>query len=134
MTATLDETYARLDRPGRFGAIRQYQFTIMPSDECSHDHSSVCATCAREWTDYEFGDDFPFERGPRITVRDLIEAGQIQVGTVLTNDSHSEASAVVTGDGGLMLTDGRIYSNPSAAAHAVRRMSSGPGGPDTCPD
>lgn len=96
-------------------------FTVVPPTECAHvTGATICVECAEDWQlDYEFDDPFPFARTRhRWTVRDLIDAGGLHVGDALTM-TGTDITAVVTATGGLMLPDGRVFDNPSAAALAV---------------
>ncbi|MFJ1460979.1 hypothetical protein [Nocardia sp. N2S4-5] len=121
LTARLDESYTVLDTGERVTRIREYVFTVVPQAECAH-HSgdTICGACAETWQfDYDFDDPFPFPRTThRLTVRDLIDAGQLHPGDTLTM-ADTDIRAVVTATGGLMLPDGRVFDNPSAAAIAV---------------
>lgn len=60
--------------------------------------------------------------GRLVVVSDLVDAGLLEAGTVLTwkrKRSGTEYSITVTEDGELRIEDGRKYSNPSGAAKAV---------------
>ena len=111
------------------GGIRRYEFDTVPVNDCDHRSGiTICELCAAQWqADYEFGDDFPFERVPGMEVRTLIYAGKINVGDVLCyGEPGSRLTAVVTGTGEMMLSDGRIYRNPAAASHAIVRGAGDP--------
>lgn len=60
--------------------------------------------------------------GRTVVVGDLVEAGLLPAGTVLTwkrPRSGSEFTVTVTADGELLLEDGRTFAKPSGAAKAV---------------
>lgn len=121
LTARLDESYTRFATGERVTRIREHTFTVVPPAECSHRKGeTICTECADLWQiDYDFDDPFPFPRvTDRWTVRDLLNSGGLNVGATL-NMSDTDTSAIVTGTGGLMLPDGRVFDNPSAAANAV---------------
>ncbi len=123
LTARLDESYTWLDTGERVTRIREHTFTAVPPSACSHGHTSsqtICVECAEGWQiDYMFDDPFPFARTRhRWTLRDLIDAGGLHPGAELTMNGTG-VKAVVTGTGGLMLPDGRVFDNTSAAANAV---------------
>ncbi|MDR7171739.1 hypothetical protein J2W56_005500 [Nocardia kruczakiae] len=121
LTARLDESYTRLGTTEQVTRIREHVFTAVPPAECNHyDGETICADCADGWQiDYEFDDPFPFPRNQnRWTLRDLIDAGKLEVGQSLTVPG-SDITAIVTSTGGLMLRDGRVFANSSAAANAA---------------
>jgi hypothetical protein len=121
LTARLDESCTWLDTGERVTRIREHVFTVVPTSECTHTAGrTICVECADDWqVDYEFDDPFPFTRvRHRWTVRELIDAGALHAGDELTMNGTG-VKAIVTSTGGLMLPDGRVFDNPSAAAHAV---------------
>lgn len=122
LTGRLDESYTMLGTERRVHALRVALFMVVPEAECNHVGGAVgtiCIDCAPSWQmDYDFADPFPFDRVRRVSVLDLIEAGLLRVGDELVMASTG-VKAVVTGDGGLMLPNGRVYANSSAAANAV---------------
>ncbi|MBF6176801.1 hypothetical protein [Nocardia blacklockiae] len=121
LTARLDESYTVLGSAERITRIREHVFTVVPQAECTHDvGQTICDECAEMWQfDYDFADPFPFPRtAHRWTVRDLIESGKVHAGQTLTL-ADTDIRAVITATGGLMLPDGRVFDNPSAAAIAA---------------
>lgn len=119
LTARLDESYTVIGTSECVHRIREVTFQVTCVDVCVHSEGRICTECAPSWQlDYEFDEPFPFERVARVTVRDLLDAGHVRVGDRLASPD-SEVTAVITGCGGLMLPDGRIFTNPSAAANAV---------------
>lgn len=121
LTARLDESYTHMETGVQIQQASLVQFCVLPAEECLHQGGAICADCAPGWQyDYDFGDEFPFDRiDCRPTIVDLITAGKLGVGDTLTGGPEASASAIVTTEG-LMLGDGRIYANPSAAANAAQ--------------
>ncbi|MBF6215768.1 hypothetical protein IU487_32745 [Nocardia puris] len=119
LTARLDESYTVIGTTECVHRIREVTFQVTSTDDCDHSEGRICTECASSWQlDYEFDEPFPFERVRRVTVRELLDAGRLRAGDRLASPD-SEVTAVITGCGGLMLPDGRIFTNPSAAANAV---------------
>ncbi|GGL20631.1 hypothetical protein [Nocardia jinanensis] len=120
LTARLDESYAIIGTGEYVRRMRKVLFKVVSVDDCDHGDGRICTECAPSWQlDYEFDEPFPFERVRRVTVCDLIDAGKIRVGdTVASPDS--DVTVLITACGGLMLPDGRVFANPSAAANAAR--------------
>lgn len=119
LVARLDESYTIFGTGETVHRVREFLFQVTASDECDHRDSRICTECAPSWQlDYEFDEPFPFERVRRVTVADLIAAGRVKVGDRVASPEF-DVTAVITACGGLMLPDGRIYTNPSAAAHAA---------------
>ncbi|WP_280433443.1 hypothetical protein [Nocardia brasiliensis] len=127
LTARLDESYTQMDTGVRIQRIRLVQFLVVPARECLHLGGTICGECADVWQyDYTFNDPFPFERiAHRPTISDLIQTGKLKEGDSLGPPDRTRTSAVVTHNG-LMLADGRIYTNPSAAANAIEVESEEP--------
>lgn len=123
LTARLDESYTWFATGERVDRIREHTFTVMPPAECPHRKSNIiCAECADDWQiDYDFNDPFPFPRVERWTMRELIDAGRLHVGASL-HMTDTDTTAIITGTGGLLLPDGRVFDNPSAAANAVHEQ------------
>ncbi|MFF0492908.1 hypothetical protein ACFYTQ_28100 [Nocardia sp. NPDC004068] len=122
----LDESYTVLSTGQRVTRLREHEFTVVPMHECPYPaFGTICAECAAErQIDFEFDDPFPFARVPRSdrwTIRDLIDAGQLAVGdeTVIVGLTGLVV-AHVTASAGLLLPDGRVFDNPTAATLAVR--------------
>ncbi|MGF6886310.1 hypothetical protein ABIA39_000277 [Nocardia sp. GAS34] len=121
LTARLDESYTVLGTANRVTRIREHVFTVVPPERCAHTTGrTICARCAGDrQIDYQFPDPFPFPRiTDRWTISDLVATGALHVGAQLEM-TGTDTTAVVTGTGGLMLSDGRVFENPSAAANAV---------------
>ena len=121
VTARLDESYTVFATGTRVTRIRDHALTVVPAAECDHTTGhTMCAGCAAEWqNDYEFDDPFPFRRiRHRWTIADLIDRGLLRVGEKL-NMPGSDVTAIVTHPGGLMLPNGKVYGNSSAAANAA---------------
>ncbi|MFX0581114.1 hypothetical protein [Nocardia nepalensis] len=119
LIARLDESFTYFDTGERVQATRDVHLRVVPHTVCDHDNGTICTTCAPTWQlDHDFDDPFPFPRTRRVTIRELLDKGKLTAGQTLTMaDSH--LTAVVTGEGGLMLSDGRVFDNPSAAANAI---------------
>ncbi|WP_280489726.1 hypothetical protein [Nocardia carnea] len=123
LVARLDESYTIFGTGESVHRVSEVVFRVISADECAHRDGSICTECAPSWQlDYEFDEPFPFERVRRVTVADLIAAGRVKVGDRVASPEF-DATAVITACGGLMLPDGRIFTNPSAAAHAARASS-----------
>ncbi|WP_459547618.1 hypothetical protein [Nocardia sp. X0981] len=120
LVARLDESYTVFGTDESVHRIREVTFQVTSADGCDHQDGKICTECASSWQlDYEFDELFPFERARRVTVGDLIESGQVRIGDKLASPDL-DVTVVITACGGLMLPDGRIFTNPSAAAHAAR--------------
>ncbi|MBF6456053.1 MULTISPECIES: hypothetical protein [Nocardia] len=123
LIARLDESYTVFGTGEFVHRVREVVFQVTSADECNHRDGSICTGCAPSWQlDYEFDEPFPFERVRRVTVAELIGAGRVKVGDRVASPEF-DVTAVITACGGLMLPDGRIFTNPSAAAHAARAAS-----------
>ncbi|WP_328397881.1 hypothetical protein [Nocardia sp. NBC_00416] len=123
LVARLDESYTVFGTGEFVHRAREVAFRVTSADECGHRDGTICTECAPSWQmDYEFDEPFPFERAQRVTVADLIAAGRVRVGDRIAN-SEFDVTAVITACGGLMLPDGRVFTNPSAAAHAAGASS-----------
>ncbi|WP_062987165.1 hypothetical protein [Nocardia anaemiae] len=125
LIAHLDESFTYFDTGERVQATRDIRLRIVPPTVCGHDNGTICTTCAPSWQlDHDFDDPFPFPRTRRVTIRELIDTGQLKPGQTLTMPDSS-LSAVITAEG-LMLPDGRVFDNPSAAANAITNPSPTP--------
>ncbi|WP_280457294.1 hypothetical protein [Nocardia carnea] len=120
LIARLDESYTVFGTSEFVHRVREVVFQVTSPDECNHRDGTICTECAPSWQlDYEFDEPFPFERVRRVTIADLIAAARVKVGDRVASPEF-DVTAVITACGGLMLPDGRIFTNPSAAAHAAR--------------
>ncbi|WP_306365555.1 hypothetical protein [Nocardia sp. CC227C] len=121
ITARLDESYTLVLTGERVTRERHVAFEVVDPTACGHhDGTTICAECAPGWQlDYEFADPFPFPRVARVTVADLLAAGALTVGATLEMDGEPQTTAIVTAEGGILLPNGRIFDNPSAAANAI---------------
>jgi hypothetical protein len=125
LIAHLDESFTYFDTGERVHATRDVRLRIVSPTVCDHDNGTICTECAPSWQlDHEFDDPFPFPRTRRVTIRELLDTGQLEPGQTLTMPDSS-LSAVITGEG-LMLPDGRVFDNPSAAANAIMNSSPTP--------
>ncbi|MEV3961523.1 hypothetical protein AB0M34_11585 [Nocardia sp. NPDC050193] len=123
LVARLDESYTVFGTGEFVRRVREVAFRVTSADECGHGDGRICTECAPSWQmDYEFDEPFPFERVRPITVADLIALGRVKVGDRIASPEF-DATAVITACGGLMLPDGRVFNNPSAAARAARASS-----------
>ncbi|MVU77123.1 hypothetical protein GPX89_07660 [Nocardia sp. ET3-3] len=121
VTARLDESYTHMLTGQRVTRERRFAFEVVAPPDCNHHNGdTICTDCAPGWQqDYEFADPFPFPRVRRVTVAELLAAGQLTAGTTLEMDNNTATTATITDTGGLMLADGRVFDNPSAAANAA---------------
>ncbi len=125
LIARLDESFTYFDTGERVEATRDVRLRIVAPTVCEHDNGTICTACAPSWQlDHDFDDPFPFPRTRRVTIRELLDTGQLQPGQTLTMPDSS-LSAVVTAEG-LMLPDGRVFANPSAAANAIMNSTPQP--------
>lgn len=125
LIAHLDESFTYFDTGERVQATRDIRLRIVPPTVCGHDNGTICTTCAPSWQlDHDFDDPFPFPRTRRVTIRELLDTGQLKPGQTLTMPDSS-LSAVITAEG-LLLPDGRVFDNPSAAANAIMNSSPTP--------
>lgn len=125
LIAHLDESFTYFDTGERVQATRDVRLRIVSPTVCGHDNGTICTECAPSWQlDHDFDDPFPFPRTRRVTIRELLDSGQLEPGQTLTMPDSS-LSAVITGEG-LMLPDGRVFGNPSAAANAVMNSTPTP--------
>ncbi|WP_405160769.1 hypothetical protein OG203_30915 [Nocardia sp. NBC_01499] len=139
LIARLDESYTDSGTGQRFPHIREVRFRVNTPNRCDHREGSICATCAPRWQlDYDFDmTRFPFPLTPRVGIAELIKNGTLRPGQKLGNPA---AAATITHDGGLLLPDGRIFDNPTAAQNALTtsrptpETTSGDALPDVPPD
>ncbi|MFD6464152.1 restriction system modified-DNA reader domain-containing protein [Streptomyces roseolus] len=119
VTARLDESYTLFGTGEHVVRERRCTFEVVAPQACNHNDSrTICLDCAASWQmDYDFDEPFPFARAARVTLADIIAAGHLQAGVELV--MHDGTKAVITATGGIMLADGRVFANPSAAANAA---------------
>ncbi|WP_280433444.1 hypothetical protein [Nocardia brasiliensis] len=114
LIACLDESYTDSATGERVRQVREVPFKVRLRSVCDHREGSICTVCASRWQlDYDFKGAFPFPRVHRASIAELINDGAVRPGTRV--DSGTGFSAIITEDGGLLLPDGRIFHNQTAA-------------------